>query len=114
MCITIICGIEIDQILIESLLGQKNPIDFILKTGTILQVSDLSKQAEWSHSPLVLELHTQSFMGFPIQLSNNQIFIIYLFSDHFRNEIPSDVIENLTKKIELVSLIIAKTTIEKY
>ena len=34
-------GIEIDKISIKSLLGQKNPIDFILKTGNILQIFDL-------------------------------------------------------------------------
>jgi len=100
-------NIELDQILIESLLGQRNPIDFVQKTELIFLVSDVKKQSDWANSPLVIELKTQSFMVIPVPLSTCHFFL-YLFSDQIKNELSAVDIKKLTKRVQLFGLILQK------
>jgi len=55
---------------LEKLLGQRNPLQFTLQTGTALSVPDTYENKDWRRTALLSSLDARSFICVPIQVTD--------------------------------------------
>ncbi len=65
---------------LDVLLGQRNPIQFILQSKSVLAVPDLDENAEWKHTPLLHALEAKSFICVPILAAEEAVAILLMVS----------------------------------
>ncbi|MHB8132853.1 MAG: GAF domain-containing protein [Anaerolineaceae bacterium] len=97
---------DLDTLRIATLMGQKNPNDVVFKSGKLLQGSILEDGDEWFLSPLVRELHAQSFLAIPIKNLENIQVVVFVFSTEVRQKFTVDQLETINKRVNLVNSII--------
>jgi len=104
---------ELDQMKIATLVGKKNPIDFVQKNGKLLQVTILEGGSEWFQTPLVRELRAQSFLAIPIKDVDEVSDVVFAYSEELGVGFTDDQLETLSKRINLISFIIERQKLRK-
>lgn len=94
-----------DDIRLDALLGQNNPIYSVLQSKKILWVNHAESDSDWLSSPLLNALNTNFFIAIPFALANNRSLILLLISIQPVNQINDQdkiLVEELKEQINAI------------
>ena len=74
-----------EEVNLEALIGQHNPLREILQNGDIMLVSNLDQNINWENSALLKACHTKSFIGIPLFSGDKPKAAILALSSAYKN-----------------------------
>ena len=94
-----------DDIHLDALLGQTNPIYSVLQSQKTLWVNDADTDTDWSNSPLLKALTAKHFIAVPFVLSGDKNLVLLMVSNQsvsYIDETDKSLVEELIEQLNAI------------